>query len=93
MENAAAGFGIGASAGAILGNKIEGGIKKISHNLKYDNNKFLAQLEKVRKEIKELIRDLENLKRKNPKAYQEGLEWGDARDNLEYLKKIWDMLM
>ena len=84
----AAATGFGAGAGAILGDKIERGIKKVSHDLKYDNNKFLAQLEKEKEEMKELIRDLENLKRKNPKAYQEGLEWGDAHDDLEYMKEL-----
>lgn len=84
----AAGSTIGAMAGGYLGDKIEGGIKKISHNLKYDNNKFLDKLEKNRKEIKNQIKDLENLKRKDPKAYREGLEWGDACDDLGYQKKM-----
>ena len=53
VGDAATGFGIGAGAGAILGVKIEGGIKKVSHDLKYDNNKFLAQLEKEKEETKE----------------------------------------
>ena len=88
VGDAATGFGIGVSAGAILGDKIEGGIKKISHNLKYDNNKFLAQLEKEKEEMKSHIKDLENLKRKDPKAYWDAYTWGDAHDDLKYMKEL-----
>ena len=83
----AAGSGIGAVAGAYLGDKVENGIRRAHHDLTYDNDKFLEHIEKEKESVKGRIKELETEKRRNPASYKEMLENGDLYDDLEYQKR------